>query len=120
MGPGCESITRVSTRDTDFAVGTWKGGRIGSFRGLRKGAEGYGGTAFTTKQIAPLGKYGGYRPLVAEIVKFFRTGKSPVSAAESLEIYTFMEAADESKRQGGKPVRLADVLAKAQAEAARK
>ena len=120
MGTGCESVTRVSTKDTDFAVGTWKGGRIGSFRGLRKGKEGYGGTAFTSKEIVALGKYGGYRPLVAQIVKFFHTGKSPVSAAESLEIYTFMEAADESKRQDGKPVRLADVLAKAQAEAAHK
>ena len=28
---------------------------------------------------------------------------------------TFMEAADESKRQGGKPVKLADVLSKAKA-----
>ena len=120
MGTGCESVSRVSTKDTDFAVGTWRGGRIGSFRGLRKGKEGYGGTAFTSKEIVALGKYGGYRPLVAQFVRFFHTGKSPVSAAESLEIYTFMEAADESKRQGGKPVLLADVLVKAQTEAAHK
>ena len=35
--------------------------------------------------------------LVIEIAKFFRTGQPPVSAAETLEIYAFMEAADESK-----------------------
>jgi hypothetical protein len=43
-----------------------------------------------------------------------------VSAEETIEIFTFMEAADESKRQGGAPVALKDVLAKAQAEAAAK
>ncbi len=119
MGPGCESVSRTSTPDTDVAVGVWSGGRIGTFRGIRKGTSGYGGTAFTTKKIVPLGDYQGYRPLVVEIAKFFRTRKSPISDAESLEIYTFMEAADESKREGGKPVRLADVLAKAQAAAAK-
>ena len=57
--------------------------------------------------------FGGYLPLVVEIAKFFKTGKPPVAAEETLEIYTFMEAADESKRQGGKSVKLADVLAAA-------
>jgi hypothetical protein len=36
-----------------------------------------------------------------------------VSAAETIEIFAFMEAADESKRQGGAPVTLESVLAKA-------
>jgi hypothetical protein len=39
-----------------------------------------------------------------------------VSPDETLELYAFMEAADESKRQGGAEVKLADVLAKARAE----
>jgi hypothetical protein len=43
-----------------------------------------------------------------------------VSAEETLEIFAFMEAADESKRQNGAPVALADMLAKAKAEAATK
>ena len=46
--------------------------------------------------------------------------KSPVSAEETIEIFAFMEAADESKRQGGAPVSLASVMAKAKAEAASK
>ena len=49
----------------------------------------------------------------------FRTGKAPVSPEETLELYAFMEAADESKRQGGAEVKLADVIAKARAEAAK-
>ena len=43
-------------------------------------------------------------------MKFFQTGVAPVSPEESLAIYTFMEAADESKRRGGARVKLGDVL----------
>ena len=55
--------------------------------------------------------------MVVEIVKFFKTGKAPVSPEETLEIFAFMEAADESKRQGGKPVEIESVMAKARAMA---
>ena len=37
-----------------------------------------------------------------------------------MEVYAFMEAADESKRLGGVPVSLESVLAKARAEAPQK
>jgi hypothetical protein len=73
---------------------------------------------FGTKGNVPVGDYGGYEPLVVEIVKFFKTGKAPVSAAETLEIYAFMEAADESKRQGDKPVTIESVMARARAQLA--
>jgi hypothetical protein len=120
MGPGCESVSRVRSPAAEIAVCVWKDGRIGTFRGIHKGSTGYGGTAFTTKGMQQIGPYGGYRPLVVEIVKFFRTGKPPVSAEESLQIYAFMEAADESKRQDGKAVKLAEVLEKATREAEKK
>ena len=103
MGPGCVSVTRVHTEGTDMAVGVWKDGRIGTFRGIRQGQRGYGSTVFGTKGIVPGGGFDGYEPLIVEIVKFFKTGKPPVSEAETLEIFAFMEAADESKRQGGRP-----------------
>jgi len=124
MGTGCESVTRISTPGIDLAAGVWKGGRVGTFRGIRTpeggGAAGYGGTAFGTNGIEQIGTYGGYRPLLVEIVRFFRTGKPPVTEAETLEIYAFMEAADESKRQGGKPVTLESVLAKAREAASKR
>lgn len=120
MGPGCERVTRVSTPSAEIVVGVWKDGRVGTFRGIKSGATGYGGTAYTTKGIQQIGPYGGYRPLVVEIVKCFRTGKPPISAAESLEIYAFMEAADESKRQDGKAVSIAEVLEAAKKEAAKR
>jgi predicted dehydrogenase len=120
MGPGCVAVSRVATPGTDLVVGRWNDGRVGTFRGLRDGAHGYGATVFGSKGIAPSGSYEGYQPMVVEIVKFFKTGKPPVSAEETLEIYAFMEAADESKRQGGAPVTLESVLAKAREAAAMK
>ena len=120
MGPGCESVSRSSTPNFDFVAGTWKGGRIGTFRGIRAGGSGYGGTAFGTKGVSEIGKFDGYKPLLVEIVKFFRSKQVPVGEQETLEIYAFMEAADESKRQGGAPVKLEAVLTKARAEAAAK
>lgn len=117
MGTGCQSVTRVHTEGTDMAVGVWKDGRIGTFRGIRAGQRGYGSTVFGTKGIVPGGGFEGYEPLIVEIVKFFRSGKAPVSEAETLEIFAFMEGADESKRQGGVPVTLESVLKKARAAA---
>jgi len=115
MGTGCESVSRTQTPDGELVVGVWQGGRIGTFRGLRAGKSDYGALVFGSKGIVPSGSYAGYQPLVVEIARFFQTGKPPVSAAETLEIYAFMEAADESKRQGGAPVTIKSVVEKAQA-----
>ncbi len=117
MGTGCESVTRVHTPGVDVVTGTWNDGRVGTFRGIREGKASYGGHAYGDKGATELGGFGGYRPLLVEIIRFFKTGKAPVSPEETLEIYAFMEAADESKRQGGVPVKLADVMEKARAAA---
>jgi predicted dehydrogenase len=117
MGTGCEKVSRLQTKDTDLVSGVWKDGRIGTFRGLRARPSGYGALVFGTKGIAPSGGYGGYEPLLVEICKFFRTGTPPVRPEETLELLAFMEAADESKRQGGAPVTLESVLARARGEA---
>ena len=116
MGAGCENVSRVQTKGAELVTGTWKSGRIGTFRGIREGKSDYGATVFGSKGIAPSGGYGGYEPLVVEICKFFKTGQPPVSAEETLEIFAFMEAADESKRHGGAPVTLENVMAKARAQ----
>ncbi|MGF1578314.1 MAG: Gfo/Idh/MocA family protein [Gemmataceae bacterium] len=113
MGTGCEKVSRTQTKDYELVVGTWKGGRIGTFRGLRRKPYGYGGMVFGSKRIEPLGSYTGYKPLLVEIVKFFKTGEVPVRAEETIEMFAFMEAADESKRRGGLPVTIARVMEKA-------
>ena len=113
MGTGCQTVRRVQTPDYEFVVGIWEGGRIGTYRGLRKGRHDYGATIFGTKNIIQAGKYGGYEPLVDEIIKFFKTKKVPVPQAETIEIFAFMSAADESKAKGGAPVSIAETIEKA-------
>ena len=117
MGPGCRTVSRSSTPDADVVMGTWKEGRIGTFRGMRGGKSGYGGNVFGADKYLPLGNFKGYDPLVLAIGKFFTTGEMPVTVEETLEIYTFMEAADESKRQNGASVSVPATLEKAQAAA---
>ena len=112
MGTGCETVVRSGSKDSDVITGTWSGGRIGTLIGLRTGATPnkvlvFGSKANAEQKAGP----GGYAPLLREIMKFFQTGVAPVPAEETIEMFAFMEAADESKRQGGKPVTIKDLLA---------
>lgn len=113
MGKGCIRVSRASAPDTDVVTGVWDDQRIGTFRGLRAGKKGYGGTVFGENDIKILGPYNGYVPLLEEIVRFFNTGVPPVTQEETLEILAFMEAADESKRKGGMPVSIEEMMKKA-------
>ncbi len=115
MGTGCETVRRVKTSGVDMAVGVWKGGRVGTFRDLRGGKTDFNVIIFGKNGMGT-GKSSGYTPLLVEIVKFFKTGKPPVPSAETIEIYAFMSAADESEAQSGKPISLESMLAKARKE----
>jgi predicted dehydrogenase len=116
MGTGCQRVSRTFTENTDVVVGVWKDNRVGTFRGTRAGRGGYGGTAFGEKGIITLGEYQGYNPLLIKIIEFFNTGTAPVTAEETIEIFTFMEAAEVSKQRGGITVEMAEVLKKARDE----
>ncbi|HEU5145292.1 MAG TPA: Gfo/Idh/MocA family oxidoreductase, partial [Chryseosolibacter sp.] len=104
MGTGCRSVQRMHTENFDVVTGVWNDGRIGTFRGFRKGGSGFGGVVFAEKSIITLGDFESYEPLVKAMVDFFESGNPPVSRQETLEIIAFIMAADESKRQGGKVV----------------
>lgn len=109
MGCGCRSVMRINKEGEDVVIGIWNRGRVGIFRGLRKGKKGFGGRAFGTEGIIPL-DFHGYTPLVEKIVQFFRTGISPVMNKETVEIYAFMEAANWSKEANGRRINMADIL----------
>jgi hypothetical protein len=109
MGTGCQTVQRQTTPEGKIeVVGIWSGGRKGvfredkSFHGLAKGEKGE----------AKAGSYDGYEPLVVAFMKFFQTGVAPVQPEETIEIITFMEAADASKNQGGAPVKIVVASAK--------
>lgn len=117
MGSGCRSVTRIYNDDYDKVVGVWNDNRIGTFRGIRYGKSGYGGTVFGEKAISVLGKYNGYNSLLVKIAEFFSTGIPPVTADETLEIFSFMEAAEESKLKGGIMVETEKVFSRAKIRA---
>jgi hypothetical protein len=112
LGTGCETVVRSTTVDTDVITGTWSHGRLGTLHALRAGPTPHKVIVFGTKSVAEQQGSGDYAPLVREIIRFFQTGIAPVSPEETLELFAFMEAADESKRQGGALVKLADVMKK--------
>lgn len=112
MGPGCVSVTRAASPDTDVVVGNWSDGRVGIFRGTRKGKGDGGFLVFGSKEIYQ-GAWGDYDGLLEEMVQFFKSGEPPVPAEETIEIFAFMSAADASKDRGGVPVRLEEVIERA-------
>lgn len=103
MGTGCESVRRGTNAQGKIeVVGKWSRNRIGVFTEDKD----FRGNAAGAKGEMPVGKWDGYVPLVEAISKFFQTGIAPVKPEESLEIYAFMDAAEESRRLGGATVRL--------------
>jgi hypothetical protein len=90
-------------------TGSWTGGRTGVFRESKD----FHGLARGEKGEAPVGSFDSYAPLVRQIMKFFETKVAPVDPGETIEIFAFMEAADESKRQGGRAVNIRDCIQKA-------
>ncbi len=116
MGPGCVSVVSSGVPGTTVATGIWDGGRVGTLHAQHAwpmGSTSYKVIRFGEKEAVEQKTQGDYTPMLREIVKFFQSGNPPVSAAETLEIYGFMESAHESIRQGGKPVQVREVLQKA-------
>jgi hypothetical protein len=108
MGTGCEEVTRVSGATSDEIVGRWRDGRIGSIRALRPYGP-FGAVVYRKGEIAvqsPTKPRDEYDGLVRQIVQFFQTRKTPVPNEDTLEIFSFMDAAQRSKESGGKPTRL--------------
>lgn len=117
MGTGCETVSRTDTDLSSLVVGKWRNGRIGSYRGMQKGYN-FALTAYGTKGVVQHSGINGYEGEIDEICKFFKSGKPPVSREEIVEVYAFMEAADESKRQGGKAVSISEIIERAEKQAA--
>jgi predicted dehydrogenase len=112
MGTGCESVRRIKTDGVDMVIGVWKGGRVGTFRDLRGGKTDFKTIIYGASGMATANP-SGYGPLLEQIVTFFKTGKAPVSSEETIEIFAFMSAADESKAQGGEAISIRELIERA-------
>ena len=119
MGTGCVQVVRTTGKSTDIVTGLWHEGQTGTVQGNRGIGRGFGITVFGTKGTVSGGDKQSLNAVAREVMKFFQTGKPPVALEETLELFAFMEAADESKRRGGAPVKLAEMLAAAGAPVAK-
>jgi predicted dehydrogenase len=110
MGAGCEAVRCVHYPDTDVVIGEWQDGRVGILRGTRF-EKGQFGCVVHTDEGTRCGIAGSKPPyyylLMQEVVEFLKTGVSPIDTGETLGIVAFLEAADRSRDQGGKVVRVA-------------
>ena len=107
MGPGCRTVTRTTSENADVITCIWKDGRLGTVRAARPYSD-YGAIINRARDtvVSHPKEATDYHPMVVEIAKFFQTGKPPVAPEETLEIFGFLDAAQRSKEQGGKPVPL--------------
>lgn len=114
LGADCKSVARTYTPLAGLVVGLWDGDRIGSLRGNRNGSWDFGGHAFGDKgKDMALGNFTGYAPLMPPIIEFFATGRSPVNEDETIGIYAFMQAAQESRLKNGATVNIDHVMKEA-------
>ena len=109
LGTGCVSVSRKMEGGADVTTGKWKDGRIGIYRSSVKGESlpmirvwGDKGTVETTARSS-------YDGLVRAVAEFFQTGRAPVEAAETIEIFEFMTAAQLSSERGGAEVSLTEL-----------
>ncbi|MCX7642623.1 MAG: Gfo/Idh/MocA family oxidoreductase [Armatimonadetes bacterium] len=105
MGKGCRRVRCIYGEDGEVVVGEWEDGRIGTMRGIRKGAHAYGFTVVCKKQVwaTTIDIRYIYRELLKRIVEMFQTHKQPIDISETLQIVAFIEGAWKSAEQNGVP-----------------
>ncbi|HZP80364.1 MAG TPA: Gfo/Idh/MocA family oxidoreductase [Chthonomonadaceae bacterium] len=108
MGPGCRQVQACISEQGEAVIGLWSSGHVGVYRGLREGSGGFGFTAHYEKGHFPTIVDGAacYREMLKVVVQMFETRKPPIEYATMREIIAFIQAARESKAQGGAVVKL--------------
>jgi hypothetical protein len=76
-------------------------------RTIREGKSSYGVTAFGKDKVLTSDRAGAaYARMLKDVIGFFNTGVPPVPNDETLELFSFMDAALRSKNKGGASTRL--------------
>ena len=105
-----ELVRAVHTEDFEQVTGIWNDGRIGTMHGNRTGNYEYHALMHFADKSEHVNvateKKGFFTLLGEEILKFAQTKQPPVTAEETIEIIRFIEAANESRENGGKEVML--------------
>ena len=104
LGSGCTEVRVTSNNDHDVVTGLWEDGRIGAIRGNRKGNSQFGALVHCEKASCLADFRADEKPLYAglleQVMLFFTGRKSPIDAAETLQIIQFIESANRSRDTG--------------------
>ena len=112
MGSGCKEVHAVLGKDYDLLVGVWNDGRVGTITGKRIEPHNFGCGLLTDKgEKTTIATHDipWYALMMGPIVEFFKTGISPISQVESLEIIGFLEAASRSRAANGTTIKLQEL-----------
>ncbi|MEO2202970.1 Gfo/Idh/MocA family oxidoreductase [Paenibacillus pabuli] len=99
MGPGCREVTAFSTDYDDLIIGTWKEGRMGTIRGIQRGAESFGISLHTRNATRHVSLEPSYKELLKSVMNLFKNGVCTVHPSETLEVIRFLECAEQSRLQ---------------------
>ncbi|MFF2887278.1 Gfo/Idh/MocA family protein [Paenibacillus sp. NPDC057967] len=114
MGPGCREVRAERDATGDRLVGVWQDGRIGEAICRADGDDRFlaqlDRSGVLTKLDAAQSATPFYASLMAKIIPFLQTGRSPVHWRETVEIIVFLEAAEKSLAAGGTPQPVVGVL----------
>ncbi|HVT95131.1 MAG TPA: Gfo/Idh/MocA family oxidoreductase [Bryobacteraceae bacterium] len=104
MGPDVIEVTRTYSQGADVITGRWGGGRLGTVRTGRPYSS-FGAVTFLpdNKSNVQASFKVDYAPMLAQVVEFMKTGTPPVPNNVTLKIFEFMDAAQRSRENGGKP-----------------
>jgi len=102
MGRGCSDVRAYRNDDCDLVTAVWRDGRVATFRGVRKGAWKFGMTLHRERgfQFVDLLHNSWFKQTLELILANLTNGKSPVDAADTLEIIRIIEAANASRSSG--------------------
>jgi len=108
LGKGCTQLSCLPGDLGPVAIGEWSGGRTGIAKATARPNWSYGFAIWREKadQLAVVDTQYIYPALLAQVKAFIETGTSPVDPDQSVQVVAFMEAANESMANGGKPVAL--------------
>ena len=113
MGIGAKRVSTFRNDGGDVINVEYADGRLAQLHLFRTGRV-YSGYIMPEKPADPKNPAilsdgnPGYKPLLAEILKFVRTGVPPFPPEETMEIFKLMEAAEMSAKRGGMPVTLVE------------
>jgi predicted dehydrogenase len=104
LGSGCESVKATVSGDQETIVGVWRNGAVGTIRGSRSGGYPFAAAIHRERRSSfvyvPSEEKPFYASLLERVMRMFETGIPAVPMEVTLEIIRFIEAANESRKNG--------------------